>query len=57
MAETHDQGYEKRCAHDGCACLMQEDEEFCSDACEAGDGGDTCACGHLACESEVRGEA
>lgn len=56
MAETHDQGYEKRCAHDGCACLMQEDEEFCSDACEAG-GGDTCACGHLACESEVRGEA
>ena len=44
--------YDKRCAHAGCACLMQEDEEFCSDACEAAAGDDnSCDCGHLACTS------
>jgi hypothetical protein len=60
MAETNEpvrnsgEPYDKRCGHGGCACLMQEDEEFCSDACEAAAGdGDSCDCGHLACTSHA----
>ena len=50
-----DEPYDKRCAHAGCACLMQDDEEFCSDACEtaAGNDDDSCGCGHLACTSHA----
>ena len=42
---------EKVCAHPGCACLMQEEEDYCSDSCEAAAPGDACTCGHLACTS------
>ena len=52
-----EESYEKRCAHPTCVCLMQEDEEFCSDACEANAGGDgACECGHLGCEAEAKGD-
>lgn len=50
--ETNE-GYQKRCAHIGCACLMQDDEDFCSEACEGANGG-ACPCGHLACEAEAQ---
>jgi hypothetical protein len=52
MSESEEY-YDKRCAHEGCACLMQEDEQFCSEACENDGRASTCTCGHLACESEA----
>jgi hypothetical protein len=43
----------KTCGHAECACLMQEEETFCSDECEAASVDSAgCPCGHLACTSE-----
>jgi hypothetical protein len=44
------------CAHQGCLCLVDGGERFCSDHCRehADDGGHAehrCECGHPACES------
>jgi len=44
---------EKICTHPGCSCLMQEEESFCSDACEQSGEGDGCPCGHPACEAHA----
>ena len=49
---TNDQG-EKICAHPACSCLMQEEEAYCSDACEASKDSDRCGCGHLACAAHA----
>ena len=53
MAHIEDDKAQKRCALPGCSCLMQDDEEYCSEACEKEAGRPKCACGHLACEAEA----
>jgi hypothetical protein len=46
----------KTCGHPGCACLMQEEEVFCSDECEqAGESATECPCGHRACTDDTSG--
>jgi hypothetical protein len=40
---------EKVCAHAGCSCLMQEEEDFCSEYCESAGEDTHCGCEHLAC--------
>jgi len=47
----------KTCGHASCACLMQEEEVYCSDECEHATHGGSCPCGHLACTSETEHEA
>ena len=49
MADDDD----NRCGHDGCACAITGDEEYCSDHCRNADDQDiteiSCDCGHSGC--------
>jgi hypothetical protein len=42
-----------KCAHEGCACAVRDDEEYCSPQCEAAAEQDVteiaCNCGHPGC--------
>jgi hypothetical protein len=62
FAEVEDLEYDdaattvKTCGHPGCACLMQEEEVFCSDECEqSSPDARECPCGHLACTADASG--
>jgi hypothetical protein len=43
-----------KCRHEGCTCLVEAGQEFCSDYCrdhaaETGHGTHACGCGHPGC--------
>jgi hypothetical protein len=46
----------RRCAHQGCACRVDENTRYCSAGCEtaaAGGTRDHCPCGHPGCANSV----
>ena len=46
-----------KCAHDPCRCLVETEDEFCSEFCSTAKEkrNETCACGHSECSlSEQR---
>ena len=54
--ELTDDKADKTCAHPGCSCLMQEEEDFCSEYCDGASGNAHCGCEHLACIAKATGE-
>ncbi len=46
----NDQDNLSYCAHPGCHCKVQPDEEYCSEECRNLTDDDPCSCGHSDCE-------
>ena len=41
-----------KCAHPPCQCLVEEEQRFCSSACDSAKGASRCMCGHPGCVAQ-----